>query len=103
MSNATIEDVTAQYATPRHCEVCGKETNRQTRCTNGRCLECHRAHCTPGGATSPGHARRWPEGTKDCVKCGYGKIPKPELAPGEDELCARCVDYLAVARQRVSP
>jgi hypothetical protein len=97
MSNAIIEDVT-DYTTPRECEVCGTPTERRTRCTNGRCLKCHRAHCTPGGVTSPGHARRWPEGTKDCTKC-RGKIPRPELAPGEDELCARCVDYLARMRE----
>jgi hypothetical protein len=45
---------------PTECEVCGKAITRRTRCTNGRCLDCHRAHCTPGGVTSPGHSRRWP-------------------------------------------
>jgi hypothetical protein len=40
------------------CEVCGADIYKDpTRCTNGRCAACHRKHCTPGGATSPGHGR----------------------------------------------
>lgn len=43
------------------CEVCKTPINRRCRCTNGRCDQCHRDYCTPGGATEPGHGRRWPE------------------------------------------
>lgn len=41
----------------RACEVCGEPTSSGSRCTNGRCPKCHVEHCTPGGATSPGHGR----------------------------------------------
>lgn len=42
----------------RVCEVCGKGLREDySRCTNGRCGECHRLYCTPGGDTSPGHGR----------------------------------------------
>jgi hypothetical protein len=39
------------------CNYCGRTPPkfRATRCTNGRCFDCHREHCTPGGSTSPGH------------------------------------------------
>lgn len=37
------------------CNYCGKPAALMTRCTNGRCRECHSAICTPGGITSPGH------------------------------------------------
>ena len=37
------------------CVVCGGPAPRESRCTNGRCNRCHVTHCTPGGATSPGH------------------------------------------------
>lgn len=37
------------------CNVCASPIRRASRCTNGRCLQCHAAACTPGGATSPGH------------------------------------------------
>lgn len=44
------------------CEICGTDIRRDRgRCTNERCSSCHAKHCTPGGATSPGHGRRWPE------------------------------------------
>lgn len=36
------------------------------------------------------------EGTKDCVKCGR-EIPRPELAAGEAERCARCGDVTEVS------
>jgi hypothetical protein len=36
----------------RLCLLCKKA---ERYCTNGRCQECHRKHCTPGGDTSPGH------------------------------------------------
>lgn len=40
------------------CEVCHKKTSpMEGACTNGRCPTCHKAHCTPGGSTSPGHGR----------------------------------------------
>jgi hypothetical protein len=40
------------------CEVCGKLTSQSSgRCTNGRCGECHRQHCTTGGEHGPGHGR----------------------------------------------
>lgn len=43
------------------CEVCGTPIpSQRDRCTNQRCLACHGKHCTPGGATSPGHGRGWP-------------------------------------------
>ncbi len=38
------------------CELCDSPLD-STRCTNGRCRECHRKHCTPGGNDSPGHGR----------------------------------------------
>jgi hypothetical protein len=42
----------------RVCELCGKDTRHDSgRCTNGRCGDCHRQHCTPGGSDSPGHGR----------------------------------------------
>jgi hypothetical protein len=38
------------------CNVCGADTRADAgRCTNGRCAGCHRACCTPGGETAPGH------------------------------------------------
>ncbi len=37
------------------CEVCKRAT--RGACTNGRCMDCHRDHCTPGGSTGPGHGR----------------------------------------------
>jgi len=42
------------------CNVCGKEWKDRLhfihdRCTNGRCLDCHRKVCTPGGNDSLGH------------------------------------------------
>jgi len=46
----------------RKCELCGSATTLWTgRCTNGRCEDCHRKFCGPGGDTSPGHARNWPK------------------------------------------
>lgn len=42
----------------RVCEVCGCNTSKDAgRCTNGRCGDCHRKHCTPGGDVAPGHGR----------------------------------------------
>jgi hypothetical protein len=38
----------------KECEVCGKPRGKDG-CTNRRCGECHRKHCTPGGSTGPGH------------------------------------------------
>jgi hypothetical protein len=44
------------------CNVCGTDTRHDAgRCTNGRCGACHRACCTPGGETSPGHGLGSPE------------------------------------------
>ena len=40
--------------TAKCCNYCG--LLYADRCTNGRCQRCHSAHCTPGGATYPGHA-----------------------------------------------
>lgn len=43
---------------PTNCEVCGASLKGDAgRCTNGRCSNCHRKYCTPGGETSPGHGR----------------------------------------------
>lgn len=43
------------------CEICDKPIPKQTeRCTNRRCLGCHRKWCTAGGETSPGHGRGYP-------------------------------------------
>lgn len=40
------------------CEICKAPTpTPATRCTNGRCLSCHRKYCTLGGSTAPGHGR----------------------------------------------
>lgn len=45
------------------CEVCGTPgLTPGSRCTNNRCLSCHRLYCTGGGATGPGHGRTWPKG-----------------------------------------
>lgn len=46
------------------CEVCRVQRRRGDGdwCTNDRCGKCHARYCAPGGATSPGHGRRWPEG-----------------------------------------
>jgi len=44
------------------CNVCGRDLEAgplariPKRCTNGRCIECHDAVCTPGGTDAPGHA-----------------------------------------------
>ena len=40
------------------CRNCGAPAPAAERCTNGHCAKCHRTHCTPGGATSPGHLVR---------------------------------------------
>jgi len=40
------------------CYVCGEEAPAAERCTNGYCRRCHAEHCTPGGATYPGHGIR---------------------------------------------
>ena len=37
------------------CNACGAHVTPASRCTNGRCLECHAACCTVGGATNLGH------------------------------------------------
>ncbi len=50
------------------CECCERVFHRWDRCTNGRCSSCHREHCTSGGATCPGHGRRWPEGVSGDVE-----------------------------------
>lgn len=50
---------TDETARGKACEVCAKPRGTGG-CTNARCASCHRAHCTPGGNTSPGHGRRWP-------------------------------------------
>lgn len=40
------------------CEVCGASCQHDhDACTNRRCGKCHRALCTPGGVTTPGHGR----------------------------------------------
>jgi len=44
------------------CECCERVFRKWDRCTTGRCPKCHDRHCTSGGATCPGHGRRWPEG-----------------------------------------
>lgn len=41
------------------CNVCGTPLGHAA-CTNGRCSECHRQCCSPGGGDRPGH--------------GYGEI-----------------------------
>lgn len=38
----------------RVCNFCGDPLGRG-RCTNGRCADCHRKHCTSGGVTDYGH------------------------------------------------
>lgn len=43
----------------RQCEVCD-QTLGPDRCTNRRCGECHRAYCTSGGNTEPGHGLGYP-------------------------------------------
>ena len=53
------------------CNACGGSIiyfHSHSRCTNGRCMSCHRRFCTPGGGTSPGH--------------GYGN-PTPEAVAKE--------------------
>jgi hypothetical protein len=47
----------------KRCNYCGKEITPSSRCTNGRCLTCHGAICTPGGITGPGH--------------GFGRVGEP--------------------------
>jgi hypothetical protein len=37
------------------CNTCGTAIRKATRCTNGRCLDCHRQHCGNGGDIAPGH------------------------------------------------
>lgn len=38
----------------RKCRICSAE-RYASGCTNGLCNACHRAVCTDGGATYPGH------------------------------------------------
>lgn len=46
---------------PKLCEVCDADRRKGGGgCTNGRCTDCHRKYCTPGGETSPGHGRGRP-------------------------------------------
>lgn len=59
LHNFTTADGLRVLAGSRGCNVCGGHL-RSGRCTNGRCLDCHREMCTPGGSTSPGHGRGWP-------------------------------------------
>lgn len=55
---------------PKPCEICGEDAHFMLRyitgetggCTNRRCHSCHVKWCGPGGSTSAGHARRWPDG-----------------------------------------
>ncbi len=61
--------------TQLHCSVCGGPAPLVFRCTNGCCARCHAEHCTPGGATYPGHGLRvyavvTALGTKALVKAG---------------------------------
>jgi DNA-directed RNA polymerase subunit RPC12/RpoP len=37
------------------CNVCGRPVLARTRCTNGRCPECHSRVCTSGGDRTLGH------------------------------------------------
>lgn len=41
------------------CNVCGTRVAGRDaaapKCTNGRCMSCHRDVCTGGGDTTPGH------------------------------------------------
>lgn len=37
------------------CNACGGAAPRASRCTSGRCADCHRTVCTSGGATHEGH------------------------------------------------
>ena len=76
----------------RICEVCGVAASAAERCTNNRCGHCHAKHCTPGGATSPGHGR----GT---VAITFALRPRvlaswfkgSDYKPGTmDERCANC-------------
>lgn len=39
----------------RQCNCCGVAITATTRCTNGRCHNCHVHVCTPGGTVAPGH------------------------------------------------
>lgn len=43
------------------CNVCGHPLMPSTRCTNGRCVQCHELVCTGGGTDSPGHGCGSPE------------------------------------------
>ncbi len=83
-------------AAGRTCEVCGASTRLDHgRCTNGRCAACHRLHCTPGGDTSPGHARRWPADASPAATLADHLTAQLE----EGSTCPRCgVEYLSPAR-----
>lgn len=37
------------------CNWCGMALEPGTVCTNGRCSQCHKDVCTPGGGSEPGH------------------------------------------------
>lgn len=50
------EGACIECRTDRTCNFCGAKAPAYQRCTNGRCVQCHRTVCTGGGASDPGHA-----------------------------------------------
>ncbi len=56
------------------CKSCDEEIDRSNRCTNGRCLPCHRLDCGPGGATEPGHGFK-----KDVQRRAGDELPESDF------------------------
>lgn len=97
----------------RQCNACGApiygglrtQPGRSSRCTNGRCMDCHRKFCTEGGSHSPGHdywrkgarpkhlAPRYPEKRGKCS--GGGQEPQVGVA-GEMDACPVCGKWVIV-------
>lgn len=76
---------------------------RSARCTNGRCMDCHRKLCTEGGNVSPGHGY-WRKGTKPKHLVRYaekrgkcsGSGAKSTRFPGDEDRCEVCGTFAIV-------
>lgn len=76
------------------CEVCGVDISSDSRrCTNGRCSGCHGTHCTPGGATSPGHGRG-NVATPFASDSIQQRLRADSVKRGQTDYCERCDERL---------
>ena len=97
----------------RQCNACGapiygglrSQPGRSSRCTNGRCMKCHRHYCTEGGSVSPGHGF-WRKGTRPKHLVRYpekrgrcaGAGSKSTRFPGDEDRCEACGKWVVVKR-----